>query len=384
MDAGVDGIAGDREATFGGQRRGLESGDVLGERGNSVALGNRLHDQPRRAGPDREPGRFLQETGGAVRRPRIHTHVGVDDDVPVDVRQPLRGQPAQRQQRFRVLIRVGLLGVAQRDAADPVLPEEQALEHAQRDQQAGWAELAHHAAAEAFDVRFGSGRSELRQQVAAAGPVRDRVLQRHPAVGQAVRDRAALGRVQAGLEQRGHDRLGAGRTVPDLHREVRPGDAVQHRSGDGRVVRDDGVPVELDPGRQRGARVRVVAHPRVAVERDRADRGRRRVPGGHEPGAHRDGIADTHPRLHHELARSMRPGDEVTERAGLRDAHEAWPMASRPTYDWKAVRPVPSSKTAPYPAAVSWARLRSQPGPAIPSFPPITVGVPTSSAWLRT
>ncbi len=158
LDAGVrDGGERRAQALRGGSGGGrLQRRHVLADGRDPVRLGRRLHDQPGRAGAHRQSGRVLQQQCGPAGGTREHAHVGVEHDVPVDVGQQLLGEPAEHRERFLVLRPVRLLGVAERDAAQPVLAEEQRFQHADRDQQAGRAELSHQTAAEGLQMRLGA------------------------------------------------------------------------------------------------------------------------------------------------------------------------------------------------------------------------------------
>ena len=131
-----------------------QRGQVLGHGRDAVRLGLGLHDQPLGAAQDRDPRAVGQQRPRPGDPAREHAHVRVEHDVPVDVvRQQLGRQPVQRGERLDVLHRVGLLRVAQRDAAQAVLHEEQRLQHAGGDQQGRWAQLPEQAPAERLQVR---------------------------------------------------------------------------------------------------------------------------------------------------------------------------------------------------------------------------------------
>src|SRR5205814_682854 len=127
------------------------------------------------------------------------------------------------------------------DAAYAVLPEEHALEHADRDEQARRAQLSHDGAAEALQVRLDTGLAKPGEHIATAGPASYRDFQRSPAVREAVGDRSPLARVQARIDQRADDVLRAGRAVPDLDRKIGSCQAIQYGSGGGHIVRHDRV-----------------------------------------------------------------------------------------------------------------------------------------------
>ena len=213
------------------------------------------------------------------------------------VRQQLARQLVQRGERLDVLHRVGLLRVAQRDAAQAVLHEEQRLQHAGGDQQRRRAQLPQQAPAERFEVRPPAAVGhQLAEHRGGVGPLADRLDQRRPAVGQAVRHRAALAGRQARFGRRGEDRARAGRSVPDLDRDVVPG-----RGGDQRralrTVGDDREPVERCARPECPGRRGVVAHAGVAVDGDGGD-GRAVQPGDRgDPGRHRLRVRHAHARL---------------------------------------------------------------------------------------
>ncbi len=280
----------------------LQRGHVLPDRRDPAGLGHRLDDEPGRAGRHREFGGPGQQTVGALVGRRVDAHVGVDDDVPLDPQrgEQLRAQAAQRQDRFPVLVRVGLLRVADRHVVEAVLAEEERLQHADRDELAGRAELTQHAAAEGLQVRPRAQVPGACQQPAGRGPVAYGHLQRHAAVGQAVGHGPAFGGVEAGSERRGEDVLRCRRSVPHLHGEGVVAYAVEHPPGGGRVVGGQGIAVETGSPAQGGAGGRQVADPGVAVDGDRADRGRRRRLGGDQSGTHLLGGGEAHPRLHDE------------------------------------------------------------------------------------
>nr|WP_291419689.1 hypothetical protein [Actinophytocola sp.] len=150
----------------------------------------RQHHRPAEVGVQAADG-VGHDGSGACPHRREQAHVGVDDDVPARPRtQALGGQEPQRGERGPVLVLIGLLGQAHRDVPDPVLPEEHRLQHGQQARRAPLPIMQRH-----------------------ASPARHRGPQRNPAVGQAVGDRAALRRVDAARDERGHDFLRA-RTCP--------------------------------------------------------------------------------------------------------------------------------------------------------------------------
>ncbi len=147
----------------------LQRGHVLRHRGDAQGLGHGLDDQPFAAGGPGQLGGLPQQQVRALRRGRVDAHVRVDHHVPAHPGQQFRAQPAQREHALAVLGQVGTLCVAGRDAAHPVLVEEQRLQGADRDELARRAELPHHAAAEALQVRL--GRAQAREQLGGPLPV---------------------------------------------------------------------------------------------------------------------------------------------------------------------------------------------------------------------
>ena len=109
----------------------LQGGDVLRDGRDAVRLGDGLDDQPLRARRDGQLGGLHR--AGAGRRPRSR------ETGPCRCRSrrarsacgsSSRAQPPQRGDGLRSWPGFGLLGVAERDAAHPVLLEEHALQHA--------------------------------------------------------------------------------------------------------------------------------------------------------------------------------------------------------------------------------------------------------------
>ena len=225
----IRGAVGDSRAPR--PRPRLQGGDVLRDGRDPVRLGGGLHDQPAGAGRARPaaPTRraaAARRPGCAGRRPCRCRSRRASPGVRARTRPPAGAAPATASSSWSG---VGLLGVAERDAAHAVLPEEHALQHAQRDQQRRRAQLAHHAAAERLQVRLAPvpAAASSSQQLPPVRPPRSasgvRLYGRQYDTGPpsvACRPRPA---------ERPDDPARVGRAVPDLDRESGPGHAVEQR-----------------------------------------------------------------------------------------------------------------------------------------------------------
>jgi hypothetical protein len=135
--------------------------------------------------------------------------------------EPLPGQAPQCQQGPDVLIRVAPLGEGQGKAGHIPLGEKPPFQQREDNQERRGAELAQHAPPERLDVwcpgpagRHGPGAHRLVPRCEA-------LRQRDPAVGQAVRHRPALDRVDPQVGGGLKDVLGERAPVPHLHRQPR-------------------------------------------------------------------------------------------------------------------------------------------------------------------
>ena len=131
----------------------LERVDVVLDGRDPVRLGRRLDDEPLGAASDGQPRARAQDVERA--RARCAGRRPCRCRGRRASRAPSRYSPASERSAWsglEVLLEVGLLRVAQRDARHAVLAKEDALQERDRDQQAGRAQLAEQAAAEALQV----------------------------------------------------------------------------------------------------------------------------------------------------------------------------------------------------------------------------------------